>query len=71
MNASVADGTTKDFGAPRARKDQLHEQLQRSGLPRAVGPEEPEHLALTNAERQRVERDVRTRAPEADRVVLR
>ena len=39
-------------------------------LPAPFGPEEAEHLAAVDLERQAVERAVRAPPPEADRVVL-
>ena len=67
----IADGPAEDLGAAGGREDQLHQQLERGGLARAVRAEKAEDLAGLDRERQAVERAVRALAPEADRVVLR
>ncbi len=70
LDVDVADRPPEDLGAAGRRIDQLHQQLERGGLAGAVRPEEAEDLALPDVERQRIERDVRARAPEADVIVL-
>ena len=67
----VADGLAENLGAARRRENELHQQLQRRRLARAVRSEKAEHLARLDRERQPIERAVRPLPPEADRVVLR
>ncbi len=70
LDLDVAHRPAEDLRAAGRRKDELHEQLQRRGLTRAVRTEEAEDLALADLEGQAVERPVGPRAPESDRVVL-
>ena len=50
--ADVADRAAQDLGAPGGRINQLHQQLERRGLARAIGPEKPEDLAGLDFERE-------------------
>jgi len=69
-HGDVADGTSEDLGAPARRKDELHEQLERRGLAGAVGTEKPENVTADDVNRQAIQRAIRTRTPESDRIVL-
>src|SRR5690606_7777630 len=50
--------------------DQLHQQLEGGALPCPVRAEESEDLALLHGKRERVERAVGPRTPEADGEIL-
>ncbi len=49
------EGEAADRGGPRARREERGERPDRGGLPRAVGPEEPEDLAALDLERHVLE----------------
>ena len=68
--ATSPTGRPRISARPDVGKNQLHQQLQRGGLAGAVRTEKAEDLAPATPAGQAVERDVGTRPPEADRVVL-
>ena len=70
LHRHIARRPAQDLGRPAGRVDELHEQLEGGGLARSVGAEEAEDLAGGDRQRDRVQRPVGTRAPEADEVVL-
>src|SRR5205085_2328559 len=62
--------TSQDRGAAGGWKYQLHEQLERRRLSGAVRAEKAEDFALSDVERQPIERSIRALAPEPDCVVF-
>jgi hypothetical protein len=70
LDADVADRPAEHLRAARRRKHQLHQQLQRRRLARAVRPEKPEHLAGLDVEREAAEGAVGPLPPESNRVVF-
>ena len=63
-------GRPRISASPARREDELHQQLERGRLAGAVRPEEPEHVAGGDVERQPLQRAVGPRAPEPDHEVL-
>jgi hypothetical protein len=51
----LADVVAEDGGAPALGVDQTHQDLERGGLPGAIGADEAEDLALADAERDSVQ----------------
>ena len=70
LDGQIAERPPENLGAAAGREHQLHEQLQRRRLARAVRAQKSEHLSLADVERQAVERPIRTLPPEADAVIL-
>ena len=70
-HVEAADRPAQDLRSAGGREDQLHQQLERRRLARAVGAEKPEDLAALDRQREPIERPIRAGSPEADRVVLR
>jgi len=70
-HVEAADGPSQNLGTARGREDQLHQQLESRGLARAVGAEKPKDLTALDGQRKPIQRPVRARTPEPDRIVLR
>jgi hypothetical protein len=66
----VADRPAENLAAARRGIDQLHQQLERRRLARAVRAEEADDFSRFDVEGEAIEGAVRPLAPEADGVVL-
>ena len=66
LDRHIAHRPAENFRAAGRGKRELHQQLQRGGLARAIGAEKSEHFALLDRQRQPVQRAIRPRPPESD-----
>src|SRR6202042_2468563 len=70
VHGDIFNRTAANTRGPCGRKDQAHQELERSSFSRAVGAEESEDFALFDLKRQVIERPAQAFTPETGRIVL-